>query len=127
MNNNIVEIAMTIFPELGNPNYVPRVMGIFPYLSDTQVKTKVVEFVYDRLVEEMGNNFHENRLRRFLNENRDDIFDMVEELMTEYPDIYQPEENIGNEIVERLLSNYIVECFSHFIDMDGWIQAQPQP
>jgi hypothetical protein len=78
------------------------------------------------LVEEMGNNFHENKLRRFLNENRNDIYDMVEELFTEYPDIYEPEPG-ENFNVERLIQLAIVECYYHFIDMDGWIQEQAQP
>ena len=125
MNNNIInQIAMTIFPELANPPQ--RVMGIFPYLSDTHVKTRVVEFISYDFEDYMGNNFHENRLRRFLNDNRNNINDMVNELMTEYDD-YQPNEVVNPEIVERLLRNGMIYVYDAFIDIQAWNDAQARP
>ena len=132
MMNPISEIAMTIFPELANPRHTPRVMETYPYLPDTQVKIRVIELVSSIFEDEMGAQFNQARLRRFLTDNRNNLFNMVEELMTEHVDQDDDvsEEDIDEEeieLIDELLRNAIINIFDDFIDIQVWINAQAHP
>ena len=132
MMNPISQITKTIFPELANPRHIPQVMDSYPYLSDTQVKIRVIELVSSIFEDEMGEQFNQARLRRFLTDNRNNLFNMVEELMTEYVDQDDDvsEEDIDQEeieLIDELLRNAIINIFDDFIDIQVWINAQARP
>ena len=129
MNPIISEITMTIFPELANPQHTPQVMGIYPYLSDTQVKNKVIEVLSAIFEEEMGDQFTQAKLRRFLTDNRRNLINLVEELMIEYdmPDEDEDEDEFDEILVDQLLCEAVIDNFVDFIDIQDWIDAQARP
>ena len=127
--NPMNENMMTIFPELANPQHSPRVMRIFPYLSDSQIKIRVLEIVSCMFEDKMGERFTQSKLKRFLIDNQNNLYNMVEELMTEYDveiEDVEDDEDIEEE-VDLLLCEAILDVVSDFINIRDWIDAQARP
>ena len=122
--NPISQITMTIFPELANPLHTPRVMSGFPYLTDTQVKNRLIELVSGMFEDEMYERFTQEKLLRFLSENQNNLFSMVDDIMTEYD--LPTEDDSEDEIyadLDRILGDAIMDIFDENIDLNGWIEA----
>lgn len=116
----ISEITMTIFPELTNPiDNPPLVMSCYPYFSDTEVKVRVIELVSGMFEDSMGELFSLSKLRRFLTDNRNNFYNMVEDTMQEYN--YDLEED-----TDRLLGELIMDMFNEYIDIEDWIEIQKE-
>jgi predicted transcriptional regulator len=129
MANLISQNTITIFPELANPNHFPRVMETYPYLSDTQVKIRVIEIVSSIFEDEMHERFTQTKLIRFLNYNRNNLFNIVEELMTKYVDqdndvSYEEIDEEEIELIDELLRNAIINIFDDFINIRDWIYRE---
>ena len=114
------QMVMTIFPELAYP---PRVMGVFPYFSDIQVKTRVIQLVSGVFEMELDENFTEAKLYRFLRDNRTNIRNMVEDIMEE-DDGYEPEEAVDTD---QALGEFIMDIFDDHIDIHRWVREQASP
>ena len=128
MMNPISQITMTIFPELANPLHTPRVMSGFPYFSDTQVKSRVVELVSGMFEDEMDERFTEEKLLQFLRENQNNLFNMVDDIMTEYdlPTEDDSEDEIQADL-DRILGEAIMDIFDENLDLYAWIEANERP
>jgi hypothetical protein len=128
MMNPISQITMTIFPELANPLHTPRVMSGFPYFSDTQVKNRVIELVSGMFEDEMDERFTQEKLLRFLRENQNNLFNMVEELMTEYDSSEDSDSEDEMQVdLERILGEAIMDIFDENLDLYAWIEANERP
>lgn len=111
----VSEIAMTIFPELVNPiDNPPRVMSVYPYFSERQVKIRLIEMVSGMFEVQMADMFTQAKLRRFLIDNRNKLFELVEELLQECHGGDEPDV-VGEDFVDFDL------------DIEGWIVYQPTP
>ena len=128
MMNPISQITMTIFPELANPQHIHRVMSSFPYFSDTQVKNRVIELVSGMFEDEMDERFTQEKLLRFLRENQNNLFNMVDDIMTEYDSSEDSDsEDEMQADLDRILGDAIMDIFDENLDLYGWIQENERP
>jgi len=109
---DINNISMTIFPELNNHIDPPRT-----YFSDNQIKIKVIELVSLLFEEKMGELFNQGQLLVFLNYKKQELSEMVRDLILYYNN-YEPNEE---ENTDKNLEDSIIENIDYIGNIEEWI------